>query len=290
MMAAEFQYERPAGLDELFRLMGQYGKECLVYGGGTDLLVLLRAKKVQATAVLDVKAIPELQNIREDDDFISIGAACTFRQIADSPPVREWAPCLAAAALKVGSAQIGYKATLAGNIQNASPAGDGLVAAAALDGQVELASAGGTRRVALQDFVKAPRHTTLADGEIITRVLIPKRRWNRQTFIKVGRRNSLAISVVNGVVALSVDETGVVRDARILLGAVAPTPLRLQKAEELLQDKPLAEADLAAVAACVQAGVSPIADIRASAEYRAYTAGAVVRAELERAREELACV
>jgi xanthine dehydrogenase FAD-binding subunit len=267
--------------------MTLYGKDGLVYAGGTDLLVLLRAKKCSARAVLDIKGIPQLQGIRDDGDFLCVGAACNFRQLAADSLARLWVPSLTDAALKVGSVQIGYKATLAGNIQNASPAGDGLVAAAGLDGKVELASVKGVRAVNLLNFMKGPRQTGLNQGEIITRVLIPKHRWSRQRFFKIGRRNSLAISVVNGVLALDIDVGGTVQNARVMLGAVGPTPLRCHETEEMMTGKPLASLDFKGIAASIQKGVSPITDVRASAEYRAYLAGAVIRAELEKAAEEL---
>lgn len=272
-MYATFIYARPASLDVL---LGQMGGNSLLYAGGTDLLVLLRAKKISATHVLDVKGIPELGGIRDEGDFLSIGATCTLAEIQNNPLVLKTAPALAQGCRAVGSVQIRNKATLGGNIQNASPAGDGLNAAFALDGSVELFRESGSRVLSLDSFVLGPRKTVLDEGEVITRIRIPKRGWTHQVFFKTGRRNALAISVVNGAVALKTDDSGIVTDARISLGAVAPTPVRIPEAESLLVGRPLAAADLERVRQAVSLAVRPISDVRASAEYRRYISGVSV--------------
>lgn len=278
-MYAQFEYLRPAGLPELLELLAEEREDTVLYAGGTDLLVDLRARKRVAGRVIDIKGAAPLREISERDGCLAIGSACTLSEAVSSPLVRRRAPALAQAASKVGSVQIRNKATLAGNIQTASPAGDGLNAALALDGTAVLLSRQGERRVPLTDYICGPRRTLLAVGELVASIEIPKRAWTKQGFFKVGRRNALAISVVNGTVALEL-EGETVTDARICVGAAAPVPLRIVAAEELLRGRPLSEEGIELAAQAVREGVCPISDLRASAEYRAYMAGVMVKRQL----------
>ena len=278
-MYAQFEHLRPTSLQELLSQLAQRQQGTLLYGGGTDILVDLRSGKKQATRLLDTKCIQELHMVRESETCISVGCSVTLSEISANPVVNQWALALAQGAGKVGSVQIRNKGTLAGNVQTASPAGDAVTAAYALDGVAVLLSESGERRVPLYEYICGPRRTQLAEDELLAAIEIPKRKWTFQRFFKVGRRNALAISVVNGAVALEVEQ-GVVRDARICVGAVAPTPLRIQKTEALLQNKELS-ADLAAqIAEMITAAVNPISDLRASKEYRAYMAGIMVKRQL----------
>lgn len=276
-MYTQFSYQRPQTYEECFALMAKYGGQALLYAGGTDLLVQLRAQLVQPEAVLDVKGLPGLKDICREEGFLRIGAAATLSDILRHPAVQDM-PLLTAALRSVGSVQIRHKATLAGNIQNASPAGDGLVGAWALDAELLLRSAGSSRRLAVAEYVQGPRRTALRQGqEMIEAILIPLDQWDRQRFFKIGRRNALAISVVNGGVALRLDEnSGAVKEARVVLGAVAPTPLRITAAEELLRGLTPAQLDGAAIAPLISQAVQPISDIRASADYRRYISGVMV--------------
>jgi len=279
-MYASFKYLCPLSLKELFQMVDVYRDEAMLYAGGTDLLVLLRAKKVSTKYLIDIKKIPELNGIVETDSSISVGSASRFIDIHNNMLIKKWARSLYQASNQVGSVQIRFKGTLGGNIQTASPSGDGLNAAWALDAQVELMSSNGERRVPLTEFILAPRRTVILPGEVISRIYVPKRKWTYQSFFKVGRRNALAISVVNGVVALDVDDNRIIKDARISLGAVGPTPLRITKAEEFLIDKRLNDVSLEEIADIVQENVKPISDIRASAEYRSYISGISIKKQI----------
>lgn len=278
-MYAQFEHLRPTSLHELLKLLAEKQDGTLLYGGGTDILVDLRAGKKQVRRIIDTKCVQDLHAIRESESCISIGCAVTLSELSVHPLICQWAPALAQGAGQVGSVQIRNKGTLAGNVQTASPAGDALNAAYALDGMAVLLSVRGERRVPLREYICGPRRTQLAEDELLTAVEIPKRRWTFQRFFKVGRRNALAISVVNGAVALEA-EGGVVTDARVSVGAVAPTPLRIQAAEELLRGRQLTEELAAQTAQLVTDSVHPISDLRASAEYRAYMAGIMVKRQL----------
>ena len=280
MMYAQFDFVRPSSLNELTGLLKNRKEGTLIYAGGTDLLVFLRAKKVSAQLLIDVKDVPEFQGIREQDDCISIGSAVTMTQIQTDPLVLRWAPALAKGVGEVGSVPIRNKATLAGNIQTASPAADGLNALWGLDGVLVLVSEGGERRVPVQEYVLAPRKTVIRPDEVIARIEVPKTEWTKQVFFKVGRRNALAISVVNGIVALKMAENGTIADARVSVGAVAPTPLRIGAAEAKLVGRSLNADLIEEVGAIVQENVKPISDLRATKEYRRYIAGVMVKKQL----------
>lgn len=281
IIVTQFAYEKPATWEELFQHLGGQRERAVLYAGGTDLLVLIRAGKVSPGLLLDVKRLPGIGEIREEQDFLEIGAACPFSAIASHEAVGRWAPTLAQAARSVGSTQIRFKGTLGGNIGTASPAGDGLTAAWGLDAALTLAGAEGTRTAPLCEFITGPRKTCLREGECIRSIRIAKHPWSFQRFFKVGRRNALAISVTNGMVALDVSRDGLVREARIALGAVGPTPLRLRSAEALVAGRRRNDVDLEAVARRVREEVAPIDDIRAGAAYRAYISGVWVRRLLE---------
>lgn len=284
-MYAQFDHLRPVSVSELLETLERIQGSYQILGGGTDMIVDLRDGKLKSDHLVDVKRIEAFQAITDEGDCVRIGCAATLSQIAEDPLVRQWAPALAQAVGKVGSVQIRNKGTLAGNIQTASPAGDGLNAAYALDGVAVLLSAAGQRCVALQEYVCGPRRTLLKCGEVLAFIELPKRVYTKEAFFKVGKRNALAISVVNGVVAVDIKD-GLVEDARISVGAVAPTPLRITAAEEMLHGKVLTSELAEEVGQLVSQSVHPISDIRASAEYRAYMAGTMVKRQLQSFMEE----
>ena len=279
-MYCSFEYLHPTDLNALFDAMKSWGEDMRLYAGGTDLLVLLRARKISCKALADIKGIPELNGIHEDGDAISIGAAVNLYDIASNRLITQYIPALAGAAEKVGSVQIRFKGTLGGNIMNASPAGDGLCAAYGLGAEVELASRAGIRRLPVSQFILTPRKTAIGPQEIVTRICIPKQKYPLQTFFKVGRRNALAISVVNGMIGLEIS-SGVVQRASITLGSVAPTPVHAARAEKFLVGSALSPQTLHETERMVREEIHPISDIRASADYRSYIAGVMVRKQLE---------
>jgi len=279
-MYADFKYHSPGEVGQLFDLLTST-EAPLVYAGGTDLLVWLRGKTVSGQHVIDVKNLPELGGIKEEADYISIGAAVNFYDIITNELITKWAPALRDASAQVGSVQIRHKGTLGGNIQTASPAGDGLVAAMGLDAEVEILSPTGQRRLPLAEFVLGPRQTALLPNEIISRICIPKYHRTFQRFFKVGRRNALAISVVNGVVALCTDRSGKIESAGIVLGAVAPTPVRVSNAEDILTSSTTGTYCFDELMAAVRGQIKPISDLRASADYRSYIAGIMVKREIQ---------
>jgi CO/xanthine dehydrogenase FAD-binding subunit len=245
--------------------------------GTTDLLVIDHASGREHASVLDVLGIAELQGIRVDASGLNIGAAATFTQIRQSAHVVRHARLLIDAAATIGAAQIQNRATIGGNIANASPAGDSLPALLALDAQIVIASPGGRRTVAYDTFHTGYRKTVLGADELIERVIIPLPSAPIQVFRKVGTRSAQAISKVVSGFAASRDDAGRFVKVRLAMGSIAAVPTRLRDVEALIEGQVLS-ADLADRAgALVAQTITPIDDVRSTADYRRHVAGQTVR-------------
>lgn len=245
--------------------------------GTTDLLVIDHATGREHASVLNVLGIAELQGIRVTGDELDIGAASTFTQIRRSPEILAHARLLADAAATIGAAQIQNRATIGGNIANASPAGDSLPALLALGALIVVAGPHGRRSVPYNAFHTGYRVTVLDPSELIERVVLPLPTPAVQVFRKIGTRAAQAISKV--VVAFASDTPGrhTLTNVRLAMGSVAAVPLRLREVEALLEGATLSR-DLAMRAgALVEKTITPIDDIRSTAAYRRHVAGAVVR-------------
>jgi CO/xanthine dehydrogenase FAD-binding subunit len=230
----------------------------------------------EMSRVIDLLGIPELRGIREADGGLEIGATTTFAKIHRSAAVRTAFPALAAAAALVGGWQIQNRATLGGNIANASPAGDSLPVLLALDAVVRAAGPRGVREIPYGEFHTGYRKTALEKGEIVASVRLPYLPdGSVQAFRKVGTREAQAISKV--VVAMAGRaEGGRVVDLRLAAGSVAPVPVRLRAAEDAARGIPPAEAAERAGREAARE-VTPIDDVRSTADYRRFALERVVR-------------
>lgn len=275
----EYEFHSPKTLIEAYDFLENGGK---VIAGGTDVIPQMSNGRFQTDQLIDISYLSELSFIKKEDNDIHIGGLTNYSMMINSAILQTSAPLLVKAAATVGSIQTQNRGTLAGNIGNASPAGDTLPPLLALDAVVILTNREGQRQVTLEEFLRGPGMTALLPGEIIHHIsfqgLAPQ---TRSTFIKLGSRQGMAISVVNAAVLLRVDRSEVVEDIRISLGAVAPTPIRCPKAEALLLGKKLTQALLEESAAVAAAECSPISDIRATAEYRRHAAEVLVKRGLK---------
>lgn len=245
--------------------------------GATDLLVIDHASGRVRESVLNVLGIAELQGIRVEGDNLSIGAASTFTQIRRSPEATKHARLLIDAAATIGAAQIQNRATIGGNIGNASPAGDSLPALLALGAMIVVSGTRERRLVPYNAFHTGYRTTVLGPDELIERVLIPLPSPAVQVFRKVGTRAAQAISkVVVGFASDRLDHH-VLANARLAMGSVAAVPVRLPEVEVLIEDNPLTPELADRAAALVEKTIWPIDDVRSTALYRRHVAGRVVR-------------
>lgn len=273
-------YARPDSLEELLATMAEAGPEARIVAGGTDLWVHARAGR-RWPLLVNITRVRELEGISLQDGVLRLGALTTAAQVLKSSEVLRAAPLLWHACDRFASPLVRSRATLAGNLCNASPAADGALALLALDAEVELASAAGRRTLPVGQFILGPGKTALAPQEVVTalRVPVPARR-RFQRFEKSGLRPALEISIVAVAANLDLDEAGVVKDARLCFGAAAPVPLRGAQTEAALVGKPLTVQSIEAAARAAAAEVRPVDDVRATAAYRRRLAAAYVRRAL----------
>jgi CO/xanthine dehydrogenase FAD-binding subunit len=239
-------------------------------------MVASAAERARAGGLLDLSGLEALRGIERVDNELVIGAATTFSQLRHDPTVREHFPALAAAAAEVGGWQIQNRATLGGNVANASPAGDSLPVLLVLEVRVDCCGPEGERTLSYNEFHTGYRQTALGPGELIARFRLPMPRpGTRQGFHKAGTRQAQAISKVVLSMAGRV-EAGRIVELRLAAGSVAATPIRLRAAEAAaIGEVPSEGAPLAARAARQE--TNPIADVRSSAEYRSVVLGRLVQ-------------
>ena len=277
--AVEPPSESPTRLEAALALMADAtGAPWRPVAGGTDLMVQLAGEIGEPPArVLDIWALDELRGIRAEGEGLVLGALTTYTEIRGSPVVAELLPALAEAAATIGAAQIQNRGTIGGNAINASPAGDTLPLLLALDAEMVLGSSSGERTVPAAEFWPAYRTTARHDDELLLRVRIPLVAERRVRFRKVGTRRAQAISKV--VMALTWTEAGGGSgwaDVRLALGSVAATTMRAPATEAVLDgSSPTRETADAAVAA-LSGELSPIDDVRSTADYRRLVAGRVL--------------
>jgi len=263
------EYFRPASLKETFQLLTSYSGSAKILAGGTDLLIQQALESSPEIVLISLRDIQELRQIKETaEGEIFVGAMVRHAQVAQSPLVRQYFPALAKASQWVGSPSIRSLATIGGNICNASPSADTAPALLAYDARVIIGSPSGEKTINVEDFFTGPSTTILNTGEILKGFLLrPKSGWFAD-YEKLGLRKAMEIAIVNVCVAMAMDEHKRCSGIRIALGAVAPTPIRAEKAESILKDKRVTPELIQKCAEIAVEETKPISDIRASADYR----------------------
>lgn len=282
------EYLVPGSIAEALRQVGEEaarGRKARFLAGGTDLTVQLADGAPAPDALVDLSGLAELRGIRLDSTGLSIGAAVTLEELAGRTDLPA---CLVQGVRAVGSPQIRCLGTLGGNLCNASPCGDTLTPAIALEGRLVLLSAGGRREVPAEDFFTGPKATVLREGELLSEVLFgPQALRGASAFRMIGKRNGQAISQVNVAVWLECEPgSGAIRAVRAAAGSVAPTPIRLARAEVLLKGRIVDEELEREAAGAAAAEIRPISDVRASADYRRAVTAALLREALAQALAE----
>lgn len=272
----EFEYLRPKTIEEAVALRCKHEGCSVLLNGGTDIVIQLRERLIAPDYVIDIKHIPGLNEITfNKTDGLYIGACVTMNEIGDNEDIIQYYPFLAKAAHSVGSKQIRNRATLVGNIVNASPLCDTGTPLYVCEAKVCIVGKEGKREVPITEFITFVRKTVLKPDEIVVGMRVPFIEGTKGVFTKISRRKEVDLSTICGTVLKIGDSY------RMAFGAVAPTPIRLVKTERLLNGK-LLTPDLieeAAKTACSE--VSPISDIRASKEYRFDVVEVTVRRSLE---------
>lgn len=270
-------YFRPTSLDEAIAIKA--AQDVTVLAGGTDVYPVRTARRAWGDPahkpVLDITAVPGLRGITEEAGGWRLGALTTWTDLAtaDLPPLFDG---YVQAARAVGGVQVQNLGTLAGNIVTASPAGDGIPNLLALDAVVEVAGKGGTRTLPVQAFSTGYRSTALAADEIVTALIVPKLAGARSTFLKLGARAYLVISIAMVAAVVATDAEDRISAVRIAVGACSAVAQRLTALEAALFGQPLGQA-AGLVTAGHLAGLAPIDDVRATAAYRLAAAESLVR-------------
>ena len=282
----DFEYHAPRTLDEAIALLDRYEANARLLAGGTDLVIQMTDRLVVPEHVIDLKMIEELKRFEWDAETgLTIGAAVPFRRLETSPEVRRYYPGMYEAAAEVGSWQIRNQATPGGNLCTASPACEIGPILYALDAQVEIGGPKGRRSLPIQQFITGVRRTVLEPNELLLSIQVPHPGERASShYIKLKERQKMDIAFVGVAAAVELEPgDGVVREARIALGAVAPTPVRAPRAEATLRGKRLTDELLAEAGQEAARTATPIVDVRASAEYRTEMVDVLTRRALRQA-------
>lgn len=285
-MIPKIEYYKFKNLDDTLKFL----RECpdsKILAGGTDLVIQLRSGKTTARKIVDISRINGLRYIRDEEKYIRIGALTTIEELKDSGIIRDHAQPLWKAVNNFAVWQIRNIATIGGNICNASPAADTVPPLIVLDTKLKLQNIDGQREVKVEEFFKGPGETIIEKDEVLTEVVVPKKdnSW-RYSFIKLGKRHSHILSIVNVAVGLKIDND-VIEDVIIALGSVAPTPVRAKSVENYLKEHRISREVLEEASQQVVRDVRPISDVRASAEYRVEMSKILVKRALNECLENM---
>ncbi len=271
-------FKNPTTVDEAVTLLQQKDTRQRVLAGGTDLLVQLRSGRLQAQGIVDLKRIPELRAIRAERGGFRIGAAVTGAELGEHPTLSKMWPGVVEGARLIGSTQIQGRASLGGNLGNASPAADSVPGLIAAGATCTIAGPNGRREVPVETVVLSPGKTCLAAGEFIVDFYLPAQAaQGGDAYLRFIPRTEMDIAVVGAGVNLVLDGAGVCTQARVALGAVAPRPLLVEAAGRALVGSKLEASALAALAAAASAACVPINDKRGTIEFRTQVAGVLAK-------------
>lgn len=269
----EFDYVKPPNLAEASRFLVGHPREAKPFLGGTDCFVRMRDGLMQVKYLVDIKAIDGMNSIEFDaHKGLSIGAAVSMNRVIAHPDIQKHYPLLARAACTVASYQLRSRATVIGNICNASPAGDTIGACLLMGGVLTIHNPNGARQEPLEKFFLGPGKTTLGTGEIVTRIHFPLPPESAiGNYIKLGRNAQSDLSIV-GVTVYAHPDASLKSGYRfkLALASVAPTPLVVPKVEEILGDNPITSDTIQQAAQAAMEACNPIDDVRSSAKYRKY--------------------
>ena len=273
-----FEYYAPTSLDEALSLLKGRSDGVKLLAGGTDLLVQMKEAGRHPSAVVSLHALPELKTIEADGDGLRIGAGVDMAAIAAHPTVRQRYPALADGAGVVGSIQTRNMATIGGNVCNAAPSADTTPPLIVLEAVAEIAGPDAKREVPVEELFAGPGRTTLAPHEIVVALRLPALPARTgSVYQRHTPRKIMDIAVVGVSIRLTLQGSGSIADARICLGAVAPTVIRAPQAELALNGQQPSEELFARAAELAQQVAQPISDVRGSAEFRRYLVGAMTK-------------
>jgi carbon-monoxide dehydrogenase medium subunit len=290
-MKTHFEYHSPHSLQDAVALKSSLGPDAHFWAGGTDLVLKWKREVVRPAHCIDLTAIDGLRYVTQDDDsMVRIGALTTLRELERADRSDPSLATVSRVAQMMDTVQTRSIATIGGNLCNASPAADLVPTLIALDAKVVIFASSGTRTIPVQQVMVGPGRTSLQHDEMITEIQIPTPSERRASCYQRIDRTVVDIAIVGAAAGLWVDADGCVEDARIALGAVAPTAIRAGQAEQLLRGVSLADIKgdlLEAVGVSASEEATPIDDVRASAAYRKAMARVLTRRVVQNAVEQL---
>ena len=272
------RYERPHSIEDAVGLLAGSAGTAAILAGGSDLLVRMKGGFIEPDLIVDIKAIGGLSEIRQTAEGFSIGAAVPCAVLGENSALKKAWPGVVEAAKLIGSKQVQGRCTIVGNLCNASPAADSVPALIAAGAMALIAGPGGKRTIPVESVPTGPGKTSLAKGEIIEAILLAGRPpHSGDAYLRFIPRTEMDIAVVSAGVNLTLDEQGVVKAARVALGAVAPTVLLVAEAAQVLVGTKVDEATLERLAKVCAAACRPIDDKRGTVEFRRKVAGVLAK-------------
>ena len=274
----DMRYEAPETLDAAVGLLSSESGVAKVFAGGTDVMVQIHLDMIEPDLIVDVKNIAEMREVVEEDGAWRFGAAVTGKELMDHAGFNAAWPGVMDGVRLIGSVQVRGRATVGGNLCNASPAADSVPPMIAADAVASVIGPDGRREIPMADIVTGPGQTSLKDGEIVVSFQLPKRPpHSGDAYLRFTPRTEMDIAVVGCGVNLTVDPDGTCTAARVALGAVAAKPLLVEDAARALIGTKLDDDAMAALAAAASAACSPIDDKRGTIEYRTEVAGVLAQ-------------
>ena len=285
----DFEFHRPASLDDALELLERYGEDARLIAGGTALVLQMKQRFAQPAHLIGLRPLATtdgLNGIEESGGALRIGALCTLRQVEDSPLLRERIPLLAETVSRVATLRIRSMATMGGALVNGDPNQDPPPTLIALGATVELTSRDGSRTCPVEELFVDYYETDVRPGEVLTAVNVPVPEADSfGAYLKFLPRTADDYATVSVAAVVSLADDNTCRDARIVLGAAGVTPVRALAAEDALLGKQLTDEVIRAAAATVPDAVDPLDDFRGSADYKREMAGVFVRRALVQALE-----
>ena len=272
------RYESPTTMKEAATLMATAKGDAVLLAGGTDLLVRMKSGAIEPELVVDIKRIAATQSITRTASGFRIGAGVPAVALAENAALKKAWPGFVEAANLIGSDQIQSRCTVVGNLCNASPAADSVPAMVAAGAKAIVVGPKGRRTVAVENVATAPGETSLKKGEVVEAITLPKRPpKSSDAYLRFIPRTEMDIAVVSAGVCLTLGARGVIKQARVVLGAVAPTVVRVAAAARAIIGSKLEDEALAKLAAACEAACQPIDDMRGTIEFRTEVAGVLAR-------------
>lgn len=274
----DLRYEAPETIEAAVALLADEGQGAKVFAGGTDLLVQMQSDHVEPTLLVDIKKIAETRKITVEQDHLRIGAAVTGAELGEHAGAIAMWPGVVEAVELIGSNQVQGRATVGGNLCNASPAADAVPALIAAGSRAVIAGPNGTREVAAEEIATGPGKTSLQPGEFVVSLILPKpAAHSGDAYLRFIPRTEMDIAVVGAGISLTLNSDGTCAAARLVLGAVAPTAVVVEAAAEILIGNKLDDGVLEALSKAASAVCSPIDDKRGTIEFRTKVAGVLAR-------------